>query len=360
MIDLHYNFPLLDSQIPAWGERLRVAVEENQVNGLKSLQPSFKGSADRQRAIAAEWLGESVENVWLTSGGHHGCMVVLLAAGLVGKTIAVEEYTYAGFKDQARMLGMRLVPCKVDAEGLIPASLREACEREFGEGTPVAALFTMPTVHNPLGCTMPIGRREEVVKIAREFQLLIMEDDAYAYLDDAPPLTLRKLAPERTFYVCGLSKSLAPAARTGFLAGPADCDAAIMGAIRQTSTGVSNVLTAAACAMVEDGSFDALLAAKRDEGKRRNAEARRILGECCLPGVPSAWHVCVALPDGVMSQKFEEQAAQVGVAVSGGHWSAVGYGLPQRIRVSAGGEAEWTRVCEGLGIVRRELEAFSA
>ena len=360
MIDLHYNFPLLPSQVPEWQERLRVAVEQNEAGGLKSLQPSFKGSADRQRAIAAAWLGEPVGNVWLTSGGHHACMVVLLAAGLVGKTVAVEEFTYAGFKDQARLLGIRLVPCKVDGEGLIPESLREACEREAAEATPIAALFTMPTVHNPLGCTMPLARREEVVKIAREYELSIMEDDAYAYLDEAPPTTIRKLAPERTFYVCGLSKSLAPAARTGFLAGPADCDAAIMGAIRQTSTGVSNVLTAAACAMVEDGSFDALLAAKRVEGKRRNAEARRVLGSCCLPGVPSAWHVCVGLPDGVMSQKFEERAAQAGVAVSGGHWSAVGYGLPQRIRVSTGGEAEWTRVCEGLGMVARELAAFSA
>ena len=360
MIDLHYNFPLLESQVSQWGERLLAAAEENARGGLRSLQPSFKGSADRQRAIAADWLREPVENVWLTSGGHHGCMVVLLAAGLVGKTVAVEEFTYAGFKDQARLLGVRLVPCKVDSDGLIPESLREVCEREAAEATPIAALFTMPTVHNPLGCTMTAKRREEVVAIAREHNLLIMEDDAYAYLDDEPPVTLRRLAPERTFYVCGLSKSLAPAARTGFLAGPADCGAAVMGAVRQTSTGVSNVLTAAACAMVEDGSFDAMLAEKRTEGKRRNAEARRVLGERCVPGAPSAWHVCVDLPDGVMSQKFEEQSARAGVAVSGGHWSAVGYGLPQRIRVSVGGEAEWSRVCEGLGIVARELTALTA
>lgn len=355
MIDLHYNFPLLSSQIPVWQERLRAAVEANAADGLRSLQPSFKGSADRQRVIAAEWMGEEVEEVSLTSGGHHACMVVLLAAGLVGKTIAVEEFTYAGFKDQARLLGIRLVPCKVDAEGLLPESLREVCAREREEGTPVAALFTMPTVHNPLACTMPLERREQVVAIAREFDLLIMEDDAYAYLHEVPPTTLRKLAPERTFYVCGLSKSLAPAARTGFLAAPAGCGAAIAGAIRQTSTGVSNVLTAAACSMVADGSFDRLLAEKRREGKRRNAEARQVLGAACKSGAPSAWHLWLRLPADVTSQKFEQVMRDVGVAVSGGQWSAVGFDLPQGIRVSLGGEAEWERICKGLGMVAEQL-----
>ncbi len=325
------------------------------MGGLKSLQPSFKGSADRQRVIAAAWLGEPVEQVWLTSGGHHACMVVLLAAELVGRSVAVEEFTYAGFKDQARLLGVRLVPCRVDSEGLVPESLREACAREMVKGRPISTLFTMPTVHNPLGCTMPLARREQVVEIARAFDLLVMEDDAYAYLQDAPPPTLRKLAPERTFYVCGLSKSLAPAARTGFLAAPERFGAAIANAIRQTSTGVSNVLTGAACAMVEDGSFDALLAAKRTEGKRRNAEARTVLGPVCAMGVPNAWHLWLALPDGVTSQQFEQEMAGLDVAVSGGHWSAAGFGLPQGIRVSLGGEAEWSRVCEGLTVVAQKL-----
>lgn len=360
MIDLHYNFPLLGSQVEQWNERLLRAVEENRAGGLRALQPSFKGAADAQRAVAAEWLREPLEQVWLTSGGHHGCMIALFAAELAGKSIAVEEFTYAGFKDQARLTRTRLVPCRTDAQGMIPESLREVCERERREGTPLSAMFTMPTVHNPLSCTMPLERREKVAEIAREFDLLIIEDDAYAYLDEAAPTTLRKLAPERTFYVYGLAKSLAPAARTGFLAAPERFAGVIPGIIRQTSTGVSHLLSAAACSMVKDGSFTALLAAKREEGRRRNAEGRRVLGDACAPGVPTCWHLWVELPDGVMSQQFEKQMSEAGVLVGGGHWSAADFGLPQCIRVSLGGETEWERIMEGLRILKEQMKELSA
>jgi DNA-binding transcriptional MocR family regulator len=117
---------------------------------------------------------------------------------------------------------------------MTPASLRAVCE-----GHRPAAIYTMPTVHNPLGCVASLERRQAIVQIAREFDLLIVEDDAYGYMaaDAAPSYAV--LAPERTFYVRGLSKSYAPATRTGFLIAPSCFAAAIENAIINTASGTS-------------------------------------------------------------------------------------------------------------------------
>ena len=55
-----------------------------------------------------------------------------------------------------------------------------------------------------------------IVEVAREFELVMIEDDAYGFLHPEPvPANYAKLAPERTFYVRGLSKNFAPVMRTG-------------------------------------------------------------------------------------------------------------------------------------------------
>ena len=75
-------------------------------------------------------------------------------------------------------------------------------------------------------CTCPLGGSCKhavalIVEIARRYDLTLVEDDIYAaYAQDAPP-PFAVLAPERTFHVSGVSKTLAPGLRAGFLVAPA-------------------------------------------------------------------------------------------------------------------------------------------
>ena len=218
MIDLQFNFPMLVGQDAVWAEHVRASMEMQAREGMAALRPSFRGGGeDRVKEQAAAWLGEAVGRVALTCSGHHGCLVALMAAELAGKRVVVEEITYTGFVEQARMLGVELIACAMDAEGLRADALREICVEGRKAGRPVAAVFTMPTLHNPVGCVQSLERRMAVVEVAREFGLIVIEDDAYGYLHPEPaPVNYAKLAPERTFYVRGLSKSFAPVVRTGF------------------------------------------------------------------------------------------------------------------------------------------------
>ena len=81
-------------------------------------------------------------------------------------------------------------------------------------------------------------RREAIVAVARQFELTIIEDDAYGYMEPDAAAGYRVLAPERTFYVRGLSKAYAPATRTGFLVAPERYKSSIELAIMNTPRGL--------------------------------------------------------------------------------------------------------------------------
>ena len=352
MIDLQFNFPMLVGQDVVWAEHVRASLEAQAAEGLAALRPSFRGGGEvRLREIAAEWLGEDVERVALTCSGHHGCLVALMAAGLAGKRVVVEAITYTGFIEQCRMLGVEVIACAMDAEGLRADALREICEEGKKAGRPVAALFMMPTLHNPVGCVASVERRLAVVEVVREFGLMVIEDDAYAYLHDDPPVKYATLAPERTFYVRGLSKNFAPVVRTGLMVVPVEYAAAVANAAKQGSSGVSRMLAGAATAMLADGTMDRLIAEKRVEGARRQAAARELLTGLEVSAGPNAWHLWVSLPEGMRPEAVEKKCEEKGVLVSGGNWfAAPGTKVPNAVRLGLGGEVERERALEGVRV----------
>jgi len=347
MIDLVWNFPLFADQGAEWQEYLRRAVDALHVDDARELRPSFRGADTGLRERAAKWLGVEAERAWIVCGGHHGTLVALLAAELGGKTIAVEEITYTAILEQGKMLGAKLLACAFDGEGMLPEALRTACKAQK-----VSAVFLMPTVHNPLGIVAGLERRKAIVEVAREFDLVIIEDDAYGFMEpDAAP-NYAVLAPERTFYVRGLSKNYAPATRTGFIIVPQRLTGVMEHVLKNTTTGTSLVHNAAALALIEDGALDRVMAAKLVEGAHRNQMARAVLGSAAAPGPRSAWHLWLSLPEGLTSAAAQKMCLERGVMVSGaGGFTAPGVEVPRALRIGMGGEVEREKIVEGVRIV---------
>ncbi|HEY4009726.1 MAG TPA: PLP-dependent aminotransferase family protein [Acidobacteriaceae bacterium] len=353
MIDLVWNFPLLEEQKGMWSRYLRAALEEFEREGVESLRPSFRTEELALRERAAKWLGFAVERTWITCGGHHGTLNALMASGLAGECVAMEGTSYPGFLDQCRATRTEMMACTVDDAGLVPESLREVCKRGSVRG-----LFTMPTVQNPRGFVTPLERRKEIVEIAREFELTIIEDDAYGFMEEHAPAGYAELAPERTFYVRGLAKSFAPGIRTGFLIAPEGAAAAMVSSLRCTATGTDVPANMAALALCEDGTLERVMRAKREEGAVRNRAARELLGDVCAPGARCAWHLWVTLPEGVDVDTVERACNDAGVIVSNGKWCAVAPGLGRGLRLALGGEVERERALEGVARVAEVLRRF--
>jgi 2-aminoadipate transaminase len=83
-------------------------------------------------------------------------------------------------------------------------------------------VYVLPNSHNPAGTTLPLERREGLVKIARQYNLVIVEDDPYGELryegEDITPIF--RLAPERTIYLSTFSKTLASGIRLAWIVAP--------------------------------------------------------------------------------------------------------------------------------------------
>lgn len=90
-------------------------------------------------------------------------------------------------------------------------------------------VYTIPTGSNPTGCSSPVDRKEKIIALARKHNLLILEDDAYAFLHFDPahqaPSYFELEAkdggqPGRVLRFDSMSKILSSGMRLGFLTGP--------------------------------------------------------------------------------------------------------------------------------------------
>ena len=151
-----------------------------------------------------------------TAGATHAldiCSRTLLKAG---DCVMVEEPGWAIEFARLDALGMRILPVPRSAAGPDLEVMARYCDVH------APRLFVSVSVfHNPTGYCLPPGSAHRVLQLAQKHDFHIVEDDTYSYL--APEHATRLCALDglqRTIYVSGFAKILAPGWRVGFLAAP--------------------------------------------------------------------------------------------------------------------------------------------
>lgn len=155
--------------------------------------------------------------VIVTNGATEAMWIALRTLTRPGDTILVESPTYYGILNLAQALELRVVELPTcTAEGLETKRMEAALRRVRAR-----VLVTMPTVHNPLGATIPEEDRRRLVDICTEYGVTIIEDGVYAdlYYDDPKPRPLRAFGDRRAdiLSIGSFSKSLAAGYRVGWL-----------------------------------------------------------------------------------------------------------------------------------------------
>jgi 2-aminoadipate transaminase len=201
-----------------------------------------------------EWLAErhGVEpgRIVITSGSRQG--VVFLAEQLVrgGKRVLVEAPTYDRPLKILTRLGAEIVPVPMDEDGLIPDELPEG---DF------AFLYTIPTFQNPSGRTLSLERRRHLAELARERQLLVLEDDPYGLVryDGEPLPSVFELADgEQIAYCSSFSKTVAPGLRVGWFVLPPALAAEIEALAVSTYISPPYLSQATVLEFVQRGTFE--------------------------------------------------------------------------------------------------------
>jgi DNA-binding transcriptional MocR family regulator len=139
-----------------------------------------------------------------------------------GDVVIAEGPSYVTALTVFRSFQADVVHSLMDEQGLVPQALRETIERVEAEGRRIKLLYTVPSFHNPMGVTLPWQRRMEVLEIAREHGILVLEDNPYGllYFDQAPPHAMRSIEEDGVVYLGTFSKTLAPGLRVGWAVAP--------------------------------------------------------------------------------------------------------------------------------------------
>src|SRR5215471_8290914 len=290
-----------------------------------------------------EWLAErhGVEpgRVVITSGSLQG--FVFLAQHLVrrGSRVLVEAPTYDRPLKILARLGAEIVPLEMDEEGLVP----EAVEEALDAGEPPAFLYAIPTFQNPSGRTLSLERRRGLADLARERQLLVLEDDPYGlvrYEGEPLPAVFELADREGVAYASSFSKTVAPGLRVGWFVLPQQLATEIEALAVSTYISPPYLSQATVHEFARRGSFEpnlervnGLLRERRDA--MLEALAREMLEDASWTHPEGGYFVWLDLPSGPSAAELLVQAEEAGVTfVKGTDFFPDGRGGERSLRLA--------------------------
>jgi 2-aminoadipate transaminase len=173
--------------------------------------------------MAAEGMRLDTDEVLITTGGQQ--VIDLVCKTLIdpGDVIVAEAPTYPGAVPTFSSYQADVVQIELDAEGMRIDELEETLDRLERERRRPKFIYTVPTFQNPAGVTMSLPRRQRLVRIAHERELLVLEDNPYGLLryegEPLPPLYALD-GGAFVIYLGTFSKILSPGIRLGWAAAP--------------------------------------------------------------------------------------------------------------------------------------------
>ncbi|MDQ6649806.1 MAG: PLP-dependent aminotransferase family protein [Actinomycetota bacterium] len=172
--------------------------------------------------MALEGIDASPEDVVVTVGSQQALDLVTKVFCDPGDVILAEAPSYVGALGTFSAYQAEVVHVAMDDDGLVPAALRAALAAVQTAGKRVKFLYTVPNFHNPAGVTLAEVRRDEVLEIAAEAGVLVLEDNPYGLLgfDSEPMRALRARRPDGVLYLGSFSKTFAPGLRVGWVLAP--------------------------------------------------------------------------------------------------------------------------------------------
>ena len=310
----------------------------------------------------AQWLARngtrpSPERIVPTLGVHAGVMAVIAAVSQPGDAIAFEHVTYSQIARSANLVGRRTALIASDELGVIPDEFERVCAQRHPK-----IAFLMPTGQNPTQTIMPEDRRRAIADIARRHNVWLVEDDLYGALTDDPTPLLAEFAPERTFLVGGLSKSVAAGLRGGWVMCPPQFGDRIRVSHKMLTGGMPFLLAELCARLVLSGSAAEIRARCIAEINLRLEIARASLqgfDYMLRANMPFIW---LALPDPWLSGTFKNAAYERGVLIDDEDEFKAGRTdrIFHRVRLGISAPRGRDEVAQGFATLRRLLEGGGA
>jgi 2-aminoadipate transaminase len=181
--------------------------------------------------MAAEGTLVDRGEVIVTTGGQQVIDLVCKALIDPGDVIVAEAPTYPGAVPTFGAYQAEVAQIEMDSDGMPIDELEITLDRLQAQGRRPKFIYTIPNFQNPGGVTMSLQRRRRLVEVARERELLVLEDNPYGLLryEGEPLPTLYSLdaaavgrggAADLVIYLGTFSKILSPGLRLGWAVAP--------------------------------------------------------------------------------------------------------------------------------------------
>ena len=166
------------------------------------------------RMLPKRGIFASPDEIMITLGAQNALYMLAALLMTKGVRVAVEDPGYPDARSIFRLAGAETIPVAVDGEGIVVSDIPAGCR----------FAFVTPSHQCPTMVSMTADRRAQLLKLATDRDMIIIEDDYDSQLlDDAPELALKSLDHSgRVVYVGSLSKTLAPGLRVGYIVAPAE------------------------------------------------------------------------------------------------------------------------------------------
>jgi 2-aminoadipate transaminase len=236
------------------------------------------------------------EQIFMTTGAQQGLDVLARLLLNPGGAVLLEEVVYTGVQQVVAPFRPQILTVSTDLEEGMNV---DEVEAHLASGARPSFIYTIPNAHNPLGVSLSQERRQWLVELAVEYNVPIIEDDPYGFLQyedwrlgdweierlaslkspnlavSSPPISqslpLRAFNDSHIFYLGSFSKILAPALRLGWMVAPEHLIPKLT-VVKEANDLESSALTQrAVAAYLRAGHLPGHLAKLRAEyGRRRN------------------------------------------------------------------------------------------
>ncbi len=183
------------------------------------------GDAGLRKSLSNKLAGISIsaspEQIITTVGATHALDMVSRMLLKAGDTVMVEEPGWAIEFARLQMLGLRILPVPRGPDGPDLAVMAQYCEAYQRTENRPKLFVSVSVLHNPTGYSLSPSSAHSILNLANQYNFHIVEDDTYSHIAPAHATRLCALdGLQRTIYVSGFAKILAPNWRVGYLAAP--------------------------------------------------------------------------------------------------------------------------------------------
>jgi GntR family transcriptional regulator/MocR family aminotransferase len=313
-------------------------------NGLADLRAALTSYLRRSRGVRCP-----AQRILVTRGVAGSLRLIAAAVLRPGDAVGVEEPGYPAARAVFAAHGARVVPCRVDADGLVVDELPPG----------LRLVYTTPAHQYPLGGRLAVPRRQALIGWARATGALVIEDDydgEFRY-DVAPLPALFGLDQDVVIYLGTTSKTLTPALRVGWLAAPAGLIPRLARMAEALGDWAAEPAQRAVLSLITGGDLERHIRRMRHDYARRRAVLAATFGDGALGrllGDDAGMHMVLEIaPDAAV---VVAEARERGVAVATLERYYAGPVGKNALALGYGGAAlpDVTRACEILAAILRE------